>query len=111
MVCEERRVIGLDHGELQLQPFGIVEEQAAVAPLRFDSGRAEPAGPEVQRGFRAHAPDHAIGHSRARAAATGAWILEERQVGAGRALLVRVEQVVDGRVVLVDGLLDEPQAE
>ena len=38
-------------------------------------------------------------------------ILEEGDVRAGRALLVRVEEVVDGRVVLVDRLLHEPQPE
>ena len=50
-------------------------------------------------------------HPVARTALRRAWILEERDVGAGRALLVGVEQVVDGRVVLVDGLLDHPQPE
>ena len=38
-------------------------------------------------------------------------VLEERDVVAGAALLVAVEEVVDGRVVLVDALLDEPQAQ
>src|SRR5437660_1504252 len=38
-------------------------------------------------------------------------VLEERDVRARAALLVRVEEVVDGRVVLVHRLLDEPQAE
>ena len=38
-------------------------------------------------------------------------ILEERQVGARAGLLVAVEEVVDGRVVLVDRLGDQPQAE
>src|SRR4029450_13942340 len=37
--------------------------------------------------------------------------LEEGDVGAGRALFVRVEEVVDRRIVLVDGLLDQPQPE
>ena len=40
-----------------------------------------------------------------------AGILEERDVAPGRPVLVGVEEVVDGRVVLVDGLLHEPQAE
>ena len=40
----------------------------------------------------------------------GAGVLEERQVVARRALFVAVEEVVDGRVVLVDGLLHEPHA-
>ena len=38
-------------------------------------------------------------------------VLEEGHVAAGVALLVRVEQVVDGRIVLVDALLHEPEAE
>src|SRR2546423_1768455 len=41
----------------------------------------------------------------------GMRILEEGQVAAGAPLLVGVEEVVDGRIVLVDGLLHEPQAE
>jgi hypothetical protein len=42
---------------------------------------------------------------------TAPGVLEERDVGAGIPLLVGVEKVIDGRVVLVDGLLHEPQAE
>ena len=42
--------------------------------------------------------------------AARAGVLEEGKVGAGAALLVRVEKVVDGRVVLVHGLLDQAQA-
>ena len=38
-------------------------------------------------------------------------ILEERDVGARGAALVGVEQVVDGRVVLVHRLLDEAEPE
>ena len=38
-------------------------------------------------------------------------VLEERQVTSGAPLFVRVEEVVDGRVVLVHRLLDEPEAE
>ena len=35
----------------------------------------------------------------------------KRDVGAGAAALVRIEEVVDGRVVLVDRLLDHPPAQ
>ena len=52
-----------------------------------------------------------VHHPVARAAARRARVLEERDVRAGGPVLVRVEQVVDGRVVLVDRLLDHPQAE
>ena len=47
----------------------------------------------------------------ARTARPHAWILEERQVEPGAAVVIAVEEVVDGRVVLVDGLLDEPEPE
>src|SRR5947209_3348221 len=39
-----------------------------------------------------------------------AGVLEERQLGPGLAGLAGVEEVVDGRVVLVDGLGDQPQS-
>ena len=39
-----------------------------------------------------------------------AGVLEEGEVGAGIPRLVGEEQVVDGRVVLVDGFLDQPQS-
>jgi hypothetical protein len=52
-----------------------------------------------------------VHHARARPAAARARVLEERDVRAGRAALVGIEEVVDGRVVLVDRLLDEAQAE
>jgi hypothetical protein len=38
-------------------------------------------------------------------------VLEERDVASGCPVLVRVEEVVDRRVVLVDRLLHHPQAE
>src|ERR1700730_1621573 len=50
-------------------------------------------------------------HPGARVPAGGARILEECEVRPRRAVLVAVEEVVDGRVVLVDRLLDHPQAE
>src|SRR4051794_41983565 len=50
-------------------------------------------------------------HPAPRLAGSRVRILEERDVRAGPPFLVGVEEVVDGRVVLVDGLLHEPQAE
>ena len=73
--------------------------------------RAEPVGPEVERFRRADARDDPMDHPIAGAALRDARELEEREVGAGAALLVRVEEVVDGRIILVHGLLDEPQPE
>ena len=66
--------------------------------------------PEVERLFRADAEgDECTIPSPARPRRAG--VLEERDVGAGGAALVGVEEVVDGRVVLVDRLLDHPQAQ
>ena len=59
----------------------------------------------------ADAEDDGVDHPVAGAAATGARVLEERQVVARRSLLVAVEEVVDGRVVLVDGLLHQAHAD
>ena len=71
----------------------------------------EPLLPEVERLVGADAADDRVHHPGARPAAPRARVLEEGDVGARAALLVGVEEVVDGRVVLVDRLLDQPQAE
>src|SRR6266513_24981 len=71
----------------------------------------EPLLPEAERVLRGDAPANGVNHAGAGAALAGARVLEEGDVAAGLALFVRVEEVVDGRVVLVDALLDEPQAE
>src|SRR5919109_1507097 len=110
MLRDERLVTDVDNRELVHEPLRIGEAKALAVPLRLDPLRSESLGPEVEGGGRAHAPDDAVDHSRAGAAAGKAWILEERQVEAGRGVLVAVEQVVDRRVVLIDGLLDHPKA-
>ena len=51
-----------------------------------------------------------MNHPRTRAPAHQAGVLEEGEVGARAAVLVCIEEVVDRRVVLVDGLLDQAQA-
>ena len=50
-------------------------------------------------------------HARTGPSRPRARVLEERDVVPRRALLVAVEEVVHGRIVLVDALLDEPQPE
>src|SRR3954470_21329146 len=50
-------------------------------------------------------------HSVSRSARWRPWILEEGDVRARRPALVGIEEVVDGRIVLVDGLLDHPETE
>src|SRR2546429_1711384 len=109
--CAERLFIGLHHAQLVREPLRVGEQDALALARDLDAMRAQVLGPEVERCGRAQTPRDAVQHARARAAARGAGILEERQVGTGRPLLVAVEEVVDGRVVLVDALLYQPQAE
>ena len=106
MVGDERRVVRLHDRQLVLEALGVGEAEEAVAALSADA-----LLPEVEGVGRGDAPDDAVHHARAGAAGRCVRILEERDVRAGAALLVRVEQVVDRRVVLVHGLLHEPQAE
>ena len=108
---DQRRVGGLDDRELVLHALGIGEAQPPGLPVDRDALAGEPLGPEVERRLGADAMDDRLDHPRARPARRRARVLEERDVGARRALLVGVEEVVDARVVLVDGLLDEPEAE
>jgi hypothetical protein len=50
-------------------------------------------------------------HAGAGAAGDRVRVLEEGEVGAGAGVLVAVEEVVDARIVLVDGLGGQPQAQ
>src|SRR5438045_1906460 len=56
-------------------------------------------------------PSGGVHHPRAGTALARAGVFEKRDVGPGVAVFVRVEEVVDGGVVLVDGLLYKPQPE
>ncbi len=106
MLCDERLLAAVVDDELERQAFRVVEDERAVVALAADS-----LLPEVERLLGRDAERNAVHHPRAGAAARRVRVLEERDVRAARATLVRVEEVVDGRVVLVDRLLDEPEAE
>ena len=93
------------------RPSGSSNRSESTLAPGLCSFPGEPVGPEVERGAVRDAEDDAVHHAGPGAAAAGARILEERDVRAGRAFLVGVEEVVDRRVVLVDGLLHEPQPE
>ena len=72
----------------------------------------QPLLPEVERGLATPTRQVIVCTIPAPARpAARAGVLEEGDVGAGAALLVGVEEVVDGRIVLVDRLLDQPEAE
>ena len=97
----------------QLEPhfLRVGEEEPSRLALRGDALALQPLRPEVQGLLGSDSPDDTMHHARAGTAAGGSRVLEERQVASGASTVVGVEQVVDGGVVLVDRLLDEPKAE
>ena len=105
-VRDERLLAGVVDEQLQREPLRVVEDERTVADLAADA-----LLPEVERLLGADAEGDEVHHPVARAPSRRAGVLEERDVGARGAALVGVEEVVDGRVVLVDRLLDHPQAE
>ena len=111
-VLGDQRCVGARaHGELVAQALGIGEAQAIAHALVRDALGAEALRPEAQRLLGGDARDDPVHHPGARAARDGARVLEEGQLRAGAALLVGVEQVVDARIVLVDGLGHQSQAQ
>src|SRR3954452_3090157 len=111
VVRDQRLVRGSDHRELVREPFGIGEEQRAGGSLDRDPLAAQTLLPEAERLLGGNPPDDTVHHPGARAPAPRVGVLEGRDVATGLAALVGVEEVVDGRVVLVDALLHEPQPE
>src|SRR5581483_4669366 len=107
----ERLVARLDGAQLEAQTLGVVEHERVAGHGHVHALAREPLLPEGERLVRAHPEDDPVHHPGARAPARRAGIFEEGDVRARRALLVRVEQVVDGRVVLVDRLLHHPETE
>ena len=110
MARDERRVGPIDDDELVRHALGVGEAEAVAGALRGDALAPEPLGPEVERLGRGDAREDAVHHAGPGPPRDRARVLEEREVGAGAAQLVGVEQVVDARIVLVDRLLDEPHA-
>ena len=99
------------HEQLVAEALGIAEQQARAQALDLDLVIGQAPGPEVERVLACHAPHDAVDHSVARAPGHRAGVLEEREVEPRMGVLVAVEEVVDGRIVLVDRLLDQAQAE
>src|SRR5579859_249091 len=107
MRCRQRSVGGLDHPQLQPKAFGIREEQRGRRPALT----AQAPLPEVEGGFGADPQNDAVDHPLAGAPWRRARVLEERQVHPRAARVVAVEEVIDGGIVLVHGLLDQAKAE
>ncbi len=108
---DQRLIVGLDDGELVAHSLRVGEPQPPGLTRHLDALAREALAPEVERGLGADAVDDRGDHAGTGASGARSGVLEERDVGAGGAELVRVEEVVDGGVVLVDRLLDEPQTE
>src|SRR5207245_5293634 len=96
--------------ELEAQALRVVEAKPVVFADAIDAGRGQAPRPEPERLIARHSEGGAVDHPCARAAPNQARILEEREVSARAAFLIRIEEVIDGGVVLVDGLLDQPEA-
>ena len=111
VIGDEGLVVGLGDDELEPHPFRVAEAQAGRVPLHLDPVRSEPLRPELERLGRGDPPGDPVDHPGARAPGNRSRILEEGQIAPGAPDLVGVEQVVDGRVVLVDRLLHEAQPE
>jgi hypothetical protein len=109
--CDERGVACLVDRELVVHALGVGEPQPAGLADDLDALAGQVPAPEVECLLTADAVDNAGDHPGAGAAWLRAGVLEEGDVGTGRAVLVGVEQVVDARVVLVDRLLDQAKTE
>ena len=109
MLGDEWLVLGLHDGQLQIETLGIGEEEPRVLAGDIDALCSEALLPEIQRFGRCNSPDDTVNHAGSRPPGTGSGILEKGDVRAGVALLVSVEEMVDGGVVLVDALFHQPQ--
>ena len=105
----QRLVRRLDDAELVPDALRVLEAEAVAGAHHVRRLARQALLPEVERGGGTDPPDDRVHHPRAGPAAGGARVLEEGDVGAGAALLVGIEEVVDGGVVLVDRLLDEAE--
>ncbi len=111
VVCDERGVVGVDGSELVAQAFRVLEGQARLFSSDGAGLGTEALLPEPESLVGGHAPTNRVHHSCPCLPAACSRVLEEGDVAARASVLVGVEEVVHRRVVLVDRLLDEAEAE
>jgi len=121
----QRLFIAVVDEEFVLESFGVGEQQSGLSGVDTGPGQTrvhlgclrpgarglEALGPVGERLNRWEPPQDPVDHARSGPARLGAGVLEEGQVEAGAAVLIAVEEVIDGRVVLIDGSLDQPHPE
>jgi hypothetical protein len=106
---DQRRVGDVDNEQLVVEPLRVGEDEAGAVALGVDAFGAEALGPEGERVLGGDPPDDPVDHAGASPTRSHPRVLEEGEIGPGVAALVGEEEVVDGRVVLVDRFLDHPQ--
>src|SRR6266550_462834 len=106
----ERLLLRRAGDQLETQTLRVFEAEAIAFERGVQPGRLQAPRPELESFFGSDAKGDPVDHPRARTSAHQAWILEERQVRTGAAIFIRIKEVIHRRVVLVDRLLDEPQA-
>ena len=111
-VIGDQRLVGdIDDEQLVVEPLRVGEDEALALALGLDPGGGEPLRPEVERVRGGDAPDDPVDHPGAGPAQRRAGNSKKVRSEPALPLLVGVEEVVDGRVVLVDRFLDQPQAQ
>ena len=111
MVGDQRLVGCLDDDSSWPSPSGSEKRSVRRAALDCRSCRPSRSAQNVERVVGADPPANGCTIPAPALPGRAPGILEERDVRAGAARLVGVEEVVDGRIVLIHGLLDQPQAE
>ena len=112
VICDQRLILGRYHRQFVIEPLGVGEAQRPLEPLRLDPVALQALLPKGKRVLGRPPARRSGGPSPAPARPGGTpGVLKEGEVRSGAALLVGEEEVIDGRVVLVDGLLDQAEAE
>src|SRR3989442_7870603 len=109
MSCHERLILRRAGDQLETETLRVIEAETLAFDRGFQSGRRQAPRPELEGCFGSDPKGDPVDHPRARTSAQQAWIFKERQVRTVAAIFIRVKEVVDRRVVLVDRLFDEPQ--
>src|SRR5256885_13455111 len=111
MSRHQRLILRRAGDQLETQTLRVFEAETIAFDRRVQPGRRQAPRPELEGFWGSDPKGDPVDHPRARTSAHQAWILEERQIRTGTAIFIRVKEAVDRGVVLVDRLLDEPQAQ